>query len=89
MDCEDTIGINAFFLADDAPVVRLADRAIRAAGLEPVHTRTGGGSDAHEFNSKGIWSAILGMGCTGAHTTEEFRPTMRCVKSPRSPRRRS
>ena len=87
---EDTIGINAFFLADDAPVVRLADRAIRAAGREPAHTRTGGGSDAHEFNSKGIWSVILGMGCMGAHTTEEFAPrTPRCARSRKSPRRRS
>ena len=55
-------------------VVKLADRAIRSAGLEPSHVSTGGGSDAHEFNSKGIWSPILGMGCTGAHTVDEFAP---------------
>ena len=74
VEYEATIRIDAFGFNLQNPVVLLANRAIRSAGLEPSHVRTGGGSDAHEFNAKGIWSVILGMGCTGAHTLEEFAP---------------
>ena len=74
VEYEETNRIQAFGFSDMNSVVKLADRAIRSAGLEPSHVSTGGGSDAHEFNSKGIWSTILGMGCTGAHTVDEFAP---------------
>ena len=74
VDYEETIRIDAFGFNQQNPVVLWANRAIRAAGLEPSSVFTVGGSDAHEFNSKGIWSVMLGMGCTGAHTVEEFAP---------------
>ena len=74
VEYEETNRIQAFGFSDMNSVVKMADRAIRSAGLEPSHVWTGGGSDAHEFNAKGIWSTILGMGCTGAHTVDEFAP---------------
>ena len=74
VEYEETIGIHAYVLADLSSIVKLGDLAIRRSGLEPSHVATRGGSDAHEFNSKGIWSAILGLGCTGAHTAKEFAP---------------
>ena len=54
--------------------LKLADRAIAASGLTPRHVSTGGGSDAHEFNLKGITSVCLGVGYVDVHTTEEFMP---------------
>ena len=64
----------AYQLAEDAAAVQLADRAIKASGLTPRHVSTGGGSDAHEFNLKGITSVCLGVGYIDVHTTEEFMP---------------
>ena len=52
----------------------LADAAITAAGLESRHVSTGGGSDAHEFNEKGITSVCLGMGYIDVHSVREFMP---------------
>lgn len=74
VEYEETMRIDAFGFNQQNPVVIWANRAIRAAGLEPTPVYTVGGSDAHEFNSKGIWSVMLGMGCTGAHTVDEFAP---------------
>ena len=74
VEYEVTNRIQAYGFNRQNSVVKLADRAIQSAGLEPSHVSTGGGSDAHEFNAKGIWSILLGMGCTGAHTVEEFAP---------------
>ncbi len=64
----------AYQLSEDEPAVALADRAIIASGLTPRHVSTGGGSDAHEFNLKGITSVCLGVGYVDVHTTEEFMP---------------
>ncbi len=64
----------AYQLAEDAAAVQLADRAIEASGLTPRHVSTGGGSDAHEFNLKGITSVCLGVSYIDVHTIEEFMP---------------
>lgn len=64
----------AYQLAEDEPAVQLADRAVLASGLTPRHVSTGGGSDAHEFNLKGVTSVCLGVGYVDVHTTDEFMP---------------
>ena len=69
-----TLAGHAYQLDDDNPAVARADAAIRAAGLKPEHVPTGGGSDAAEFNSKGIASACLGMGYEEVHSVDEFMP---------------
>lgn len=61
-----------FLLADNAPVVELAKKAIAAAGLAPETEATGGGSDANFYNSYGIPSAVLSIGMQKAHTTDEY-----------------
>ncbi len=58
----------------DHPAIQLADRAIAAAGLEPRHISTHGGSDAQNFNEKGIATAILSVGYIDVHSTAEFMP---------------
>ena len=60
--------------SEDHPGIRLAEKAIRAAGLEPHHTSTFGGSDAQNFNEKGIATAILGCGYRDMHTVDESMP---------------
>lgn len=64
----------AYQLDESDPAVQLADTAIEAAGIEVQHVSTGGGSDAHEFNEKGITSVCLGMGYIDVHSIKEFMP---------------
>jgi tripeptide aminopeptidase len=56
------------------PAIELADTAIRAAGLKPSHMPTFGGSDAQNFNEKGIQTAILGSGYLNVHSVDESIP---------------
>lgn len=62
----------SFVLEDNSPVVALAVKAAESIGLEPVLKATGGGSDANYFNSYGIPTAVLGVGMSKVHTTEEY-----------------
>ena len=58
-------------LADDAPQVLLARRAMESIGLVPQCKPTGGGSDANFFNSYGVPTAVLGTGMSKVHTVDE------------------
>jgi tripeptide aminopeptidase len=62
----------AFRLADDEPCVLAADRAVRAAGLEPVRCVSNGGLDANWMSAHGIPTVTLGCGQNQIHTTSEF-----------------
>ncbi len=61
------------FTEDDA-VVRRAEAAIRAAGLEPWRSTTCGGSDANEFNAKGLPTVVISVGYLDIHTNQESMP---------------
>jgi len=61
-----------FNLPKDSPPVKIAVEAARNMGLEPSLVKTGGGSDANIFNSKGIATAVIGIGMKKVHTTEEY-----------------
>lgn len=61
-----------FNLTKESPPVKIAVAAARNLGLEPSLVKTGGGSDANIFNSKGITTAVLGIGMKKVHTTEEY-----------------
>ena len=74
VDIETHTFYTAYELDEEDPAVGLADAAITAAGLESRHVSTGGGSDAHEFNEKGITSVCLGMGYIDVHSVREFMP---------------
>ncbi len=61
-----------FSLDKNSLPVRLAVEAAGRLGLTANLEKTGGGSDANIFNSKGITAAVLGVGMRKAHTTEEY-----------------
>jgi len=71
---EVTIGraYDAFVLAADAPVVSVAQQAALSVGLPAKLVATGGGSDANYFNHYGLPCAVLGIGMSKVHTTEEY-----------------
>ncbi|OPX83766.1 MAG: Carboxypeptidase G2 precursor [Pelotomaculum sp. PtaB.Bin104] len=72
-----------YHLAADSLPVRIAVEAARNLGLESRLVKTGGGSDANIFNSKGIAAAVLGIGMKKVHTTEEYITTDNLVENAR------
>ena len=56
------------------PVVQIALQAGKKIGHELRLTKTGGGSDANIFNSRGFPCVILGTGMRKVHSTEEYLP---------------
>ena len=74
VDYEQQGRFKATAFSDDHPAVQLADAAIRAAGLEPRHVSTHGGSDSQNFNEKGIATGLLGCGFLDVHSSKESMP---------------
>ena len=63
-----------FYVADDAPVIAVAKRAIESIGREVVLETSGGGSDGNIFNGFGIPTVTLAVGYEEIHTTNERMP---------------
>ena len=53
------------------PLVLLVQEAGRAMGMQMRVTSSGGGSDANNFNARGIRSLVLSMGAREPHTVHE------------------
>ena len=58
-------------LAEDEPLLTLLNRAAAALNRPIAQLVSGGGSDANIFNGHGLKTAILGIGMTKVHTTDE------------------
>lgn len=63
---------SGFHLDDDAPSVRLLEKAIAARGLAPRKVLTQGGSDANVYNARGLPSMVVGCGMRDVHGTSEY-----------------
>lgn len=61
----------AFRIDENDPFLRFLDGIYKECGLEPVHTTTGGGSDANIFNQNGIIAINISTGMQKVHSTEE------------------
>lgn len=70
-DIEVELLYDGFSFPTEAPVVQLAQRAMRRRGLEAVLTQSGGGSDANILNARGIPTVNLATGMENVHTTDE------------------
>lgn len=60
-----------FVIEENEEIVDRAKKAIKALGIEPIVTSTGGGSDTNIFNGNGIAAVNLSSGERAAHTLEE------------------
>ncbi len=60
-----------YTLADHAPQVRMAEQALRAVGLTPVHAAGGGGSDANALLRNGFPAVNLCNAMADVHTAAE------------------
>lgn len=70
-----------FVLEASAPVIALARRAAERLGFEVSLEGSGGGSDANYFNIFGVPSAVLGVGMSKVHTTDEYLKIEDLVKT--------
>ncbi len=61
----------AMRLAQDGPVISRLKQASARLNRPLRFTVAGGGSDANIFNAQGLPTAILGIGMTDVHTTDE------------------
>lgn len=61
-----------YVLGDNDPVVDLFVKAAGSIGIKANLAVTGGGSDANFFNAYGLPTAVLGIGMSKVHTTDEF-----------------
>jgi tripeptide aminopeptidase len=55
----------------DEQVLQLAERALRAVGVEPSASLCGGGADANVFNGAGLPCVVLANGMAEIHTPDE------------------
>jgi len=65
---------------EDSSIVRLAKRAISAAGLEPETQVMLGGTDALILSGRGLETAVLGAGGEAAHSIDERIPVAELQK---------
>ena len=63
--------IKASQISEDAEVVKVAKRAVSSVGLKPNVRIICGGTDASNYNAKGIETVVIGMGVKAEHTKEE------------------
>lgn len=63
------------------PIVKIADKAIRAIGREPHFFASGGGSDANVIAGYGIPTLNLAVGYEKIHTKEERMPISELEKA--------
>ena len=59
-------------LSTDDQVAKIAMKALKDMGLEPLLHPSGGGSDANVFNKKGFPAVDLAIGMENVHTLEEY-----------------
>ncbi|HDY7675476.1 TPA: M20/M25/M40 family metallo-hydrolase [Vibrio vulnificus] len=72
VEIESSRAYNAFVLSDDHPHVVEIKQAFADIGVDAMTKGTGGGSDANNFNAKGLTTVNLSTGMSKVHTTEEF-----------------
>ena len=65
------LNMKASRISEDAEVVKVAKRAVSSVGLKPNVRVICGGTDASNYNEKGIETVVIGMGCRAEHTKEE------------------
>ena len=73
----DVVPINAvagFRFEPNAPIVRRAEAAMKAAGVKPWQSVTCGGSDANELNEKGLPTIVISVGYKDIHSNKESMP---------------
>ncbi|EWM39698.1 MULTISPECIES: M20/M25/M40 family metallo-hydrolase, partial [Vibrio] len=72
VEIESSRAYDAFVIEEDNAHVTAIKAAFADMGIEAFTKGTGGGSDANNFNKKGLTTVNLSTGMAKVHTTEEF-----------------
>ncbi|PMH46125.1 peptidase M20 [Vibrio sp. 10N.286.49.B3] len=72
IEIESSRSYDAFVIAEDHQHIVDVKAAFEANGITPNTQATGGGSDANNFNAKGLVTLNLSTGMAKVHTTEEY-----------------
>ncbi len=72
IEIESTRAYDSFVIENDHPHVEGLKAAFTAKGHTPITKGTGGGSDANNFNKKGLTTVNISTGMAKVHTTQEF-----------------
>jgi len=83
LEMKRTSAYRSFFVSGRDPLLKLAVKSARLAGIKPRVVATGGGSDANIFNAMGIPTIIIGTGADRVHTTKERVSVRQMVQSVR------
>jgi tripeptide aminopeptidase len=67
-----TLEYTGFSISKTDPVVTIVEKAAALAGVKPVYSSSGGGSDTNVLNAKGIRAVNLSIGMSNVHTTKEY-----------------
>lgn len=70
-DVDMELQIKCYSISEDSGSVKLAIRALKSEGLEPEIKIICGGTDAANYNEKGIETVVIGMGVQDEHTKAE------------------
>jgi len=65
------LDMKASHISEDTDVVRIVKGAVNSIGLKPNVQIICGGTDASNYNEKGIQTVVMGMGVKAEHTKEE------------------
>ncbi|MEH0689769.1 M20/M25/M40 family metallo-hydrolase [Vibrio cholerae] len=72
VEIESTRAYNAFVIDEASPLIQSVKASFDAIGAQPFTKGTGGGSDANNFNAKGLTTVNISTGMAKVHTTEEY-----------------
>ncbi|MEL7293686.1 MAG: M20/M25/M40 family metallo-hydrolase [Pseudomonadota bacterium] len=72
VEVESTRAYDAFVIAENDPHIEQIKTSFDAIGAKPMTQATGGGSDANNFNAKGLTTVNLSTGMAKVHTTDEY-----------------
>jgi len=71
VEIQEELLIKAYQILENVEVVKIAKRALIAESLRPKIRVICGGTDASNYNQKGIQTVVLGTGVKKAHTKKE------------------
>ena len=63
--------MRAYRISKNSEVVKIAEKALIKEGLVPNVRSIGSGTDASNYNNKGIKTIVIGMGSKSSHSTKE------------------
>jgi tripeptide aminopeptidase len=82
--CDVDVRLEELFRGYEVPsssaALQIAERGLRAAGVEPVRAAIGGGSDANVFRLDGFDCVLLANGTEAVHTADEHVPAASLAK---------